>query len=502
ETLTGRLTKLSEKHSLQVIPANEVRSNHVETSQQARREFGVNLALEGSVERSGPMVRVTYHLINAQNGRQLHSDTITAPASNAFMLEDEVANSVTRALEIQLAPQEQTSQSSHRATAPAAYDFYLQGRGYLQDFTKADNLESAITVFNHALELDAEYAPAYAGLGLAYWYRFEGTREQMWLNKASGICERAVEIDDHSPQAHECLGTIYQGTGKYELAAQQFQSAVDLDPTSDHAVRGLASAYASLDRPKEAEQAYRQAISLRPNYWRGYSMLGAFYYGQTRYGEAANMFQQVIALSPDNYRGYSNLGVVYLYEGRYSEAIPLFQRALQIQSSAVTYANLGTAYYYLHKFVEAAQVFTQAVKLNDHNYERWGDLADAEIRVPNRQGEAATAYKKAISLAERELLVNPQDVRVLRNLADYYSMLGDRDRSLGYLRQALSLEPDDPMVRYKAAEVYQQLGDRETATGWLIKALNAGYSPVMVRDDPVMDDLRSDSRIRELLHSP
>ena len=500
ETLTSRLTRLTEKHSLQVIPTAELAESHIGSTSQARREFGVNLGLEGSVERSGNQVRVSYHLVDATKGQQLRGDTITAAASEPFALEDAVASSVARALEIELAPQEKSVLSSHRTTEPAAYDFYLQGRGYLQDSLKPANVESAITVFNHALELDGQYAPAYAGLGEAYWYRFEATRESTWVNKARGVCEKAVDIDEQSAQAHECLGMIYQGTGKYELAAQQFQRAVDLEPTSDDAVRGLASAYANLGKPTEAEETYRRSINLRPHYWRGYNMLGVFYFGQARYGEAAQMFRQMIALAPDNYRGFSNLGAVYLLEGRYSEAIPLFQQAGAIQPSADAYSNLATTYFHLRQFSEAARIFAQAVQLNDRDYVMWGNLADAEIRTQDKKADAAAAFKTAISLAEQELQVNPKDTRVLGNLADYYSMVGDKVSALKYLRRALSLDPDDPAVRYNAAQVYEQLGDHDAAVQWLMKALNAGYPPTMVRDSPAMDSLRLDPRVKSLLH--
>jgi serine/threonine protein kinase/tetratricopeptide (TPR) repeat protein/TolB-like protein len=502
ETLTSRLTRLTDNHSLQVIPASQLLESHAGSIGQARRDFGINLALEGSVERAGNQVRVTYHLIDATKGHQIRGDTITIAASEPFALEDRIADSVTHDLEIELAPKEKASLSSHRPTEPAAYDFYLQGRGYLQDFLRPESLQSAITVFNHALELDGQYAPAYAGLGQAYWYQFEATREQAWAHKASGVCEKAVAIDERSSQAHQCLGMIYEGTGQYQLAKEQFQRALNLEPTSDDAVLGLASSYSRLSMTTQAEETYRQAISLRPGYWRGYSTLGAFYFGQNRYSEAANMFQQVIALAPDNYRGYSNLGAVYLNQARYSEAIPLFQRAIEIQPSADAYSNLGTTYYYLRKFIESARAFTLGVKLNDHNNEMWGNLAAAELRIPDRRSEAAANYKTAISLAEQELKVNPRDVRVLGNLADYHSMVGDKQRSIEYMRQALSIEPDDPAVRYQAAQVYEQLGDRRTALQWLTRALDAGYPLALVRDDPDFDNLRSDPGVKSLLHFP
>src|SRR5664280_816155 len=339
ETLTSRLTKLTEKHSLQVIPTRELTNNRVETVRQARQEFGVNLSLEGSVQQSGSMLRVSYHLVDAKTMRQVRGDTITASVSDPFTLEDAVADSVVRALELELQPNERAALAADRMTQPSAYDFFLQGRGYLQDYLRPGNLESAISEFNHALELDSDYAPAYAGLGEAYWYSCEGTRDPSWVNKATDACSRALQHDERSAEAHNCLGTVYQGTGKFELAALQFERALELEPTSDESVRGLASAYAHMNKTGEAEETYRRAIALRPQYWRGYSMLGAFYSAHARYDEAAKMFREVIALAPDNYRGYSNLGAVCLFQGRYAEARPLFERAAAIQPTADAYST-------------------------------------------------------------------------------------------------------------------------------------------------------------------
>ena len=501
ETLTAHLSKLTEKHALQVIPATEISSNHVENVQQARREFGVNLGLEGSVQRAGPMVRVSYHLVDARSARQLWGDTITAPGSDPFSLEDEVAVSVAHALEIELNPQEQSVLASPRTTEPAAYDFFLTGRGYLQDYLKPENLESAISVLNHALELDSKYAPAYAGLGQAYWYKYEATRDATWISKATQSCERAIQLDERSAEAHDCLGMVYQGTGKYELAALQFQRAVELDPSSDDAVRGLASSYSSLGKVTQAEETYRRAISLRPQYWRGYNMLGAFYYAHARYDEATKMFRQVIALAPDNYRGYSNLGAVYLIQGRYKDAVPLFELAVAIQPTTDAYSNLATTYFHLRQFPESANTFEKAIKLNDRDYVLWGNLADAEDRTAGGRADAEVDFRKAISLAERELQVNPGDTDVLGNLADYYSMLGNRNQALAYLQKALSLGPEDAAVRFKAAQVYVQLGDKDAAVHWLGEALKAGYPRAIVRDSPVLDTLRSDLRVQEMLRS-
>ena len=84
-------------------------------------------------------------------------------------------------------------------------------------------------------------------------------------------------------------------------------------------------------------------------------------------------------------------------------------------------------------------------------------------------------------------------------MADYYSMLGEKEQALSYLQRALALGPEDASVRFQAAQVYVQLGDSSTAVHWLVEALKAGYSPTIVRDSPVMDNVRLDPRVQELL---
>src|SRR4029077_5863706 len=147
ETLTSRLTTLTEKHPLAVIPASEVRARKVATVDAARAEFGVNLGLVLNVQHAEGQERVNYSLVDATSHQQLRGGTITAPRGDPFALQDQVSASVTEALELQLQPQEKRALEAHGTTEPAAYDFYLQGRGYLQDFGEREKVESALAVF-------------------------------------------------------------------------------------------------------------------------------------------------------------------------------------------------------------------------------------------------------------------------------------------------------------------------------------------------------------------
>jgi serine/threonine-protein kinase len=498
ETVTARLTRVTERHPLLVIPAGEVRAENVHSLDDARREFGVNLVIEGSLQQAGDRVRVTYALVDATTRRQLRADTITAAMADPFAVEDRVVASVLDNLEIELQPSERRAAAVHGTSQPAAYEFYLQGRGYLQEYHKSENIERAIEDFNRTLAADPRYALAYAGLGEAFWLRYQGTHDAPWVDKALAACEQAASLDSSLASAHTCLGVVYDGTGKYEQAVGQFRQAVELEPTSDEATRGLAHAYERLGKSPEAEETYRRAIALRPQYWAGYSWLGAFYYFQARYAEAAEMFAQVVKLAPGSFRGYSNLGGTYNALGRYADALRVCERSAALRPTADAYSNLGTAYFGLRQFVEAARAYEKAVNLEAHDYLWWGNLGDARYWAPGQRAQATSAYRRAIALAQEDLRINPREARTLGYLGYYYAMVGDRKAAQSCLAQGRAVAPGNAELQLNAALAHNQLGHHDLALEWLEKALAAGISPATVRDNPFLDNLRSDPRYLRL----
>ena len=498
-TLTAQLTRLTATHALQVAPASEVWAKKVTSADAARQELGGNLVLAGTLDRSGETMRVNIALEDASTRKQLRATTITAGVSDPFAFQDRVAEGVLQMLELEMQPPERGALEAHGTTQPAANDFYLQGRGYLQDYQKPENIDNAITVFNHALEKDSHYALAYAGLGEAYWRKYALTRDARLVADASTACGRAVAIQDNQSAGHACLGMVYEGTGKFELAAQQYQRAVELEPTNDFANGGLASAYEHLGKLDEAEKTYRRAISLRPNYWAGYNWLGVFYYSHARYAEAGKMFAQVVSLAPDNFHGFTNLGGIDLLEGRLPDAISALERSVSIRPTPEARSNLGTAYFQLHKFSDAARQYEQALKLGDRDYEVWGNLGDAYYWAPGERAQATDAYKKAIALADQDLKVNPRDAKALGYLASYHAMLGNQEAALSNARQALLLAPRDQELLFNLAVTYNQLGETDRAIEFVDKALAAGFSPTTLRNTPNFDALRGNLRFQEIL---
>ena len=504
ETLTTKLTQLTVEPTLQVIPAPEIRARGTSTIDDARKEFGATLVMEGNLQRSGDRVRINIAMVDARTHRQVRAESLTIAASDPFAVQDQVVNAAVEMLALEVQPGEREALQTHGTEVASAYDFYLQGLGYLQNYDKMENIESAVKVFDTALQLDPQYALAYAGRGEAYWRMYEtseSAKDPRWIESSRRDCERSLTLSKGLPSAHICLGTVYKGTGHYEDAAAQFERAVAAEPTNDDAYRELADAYEHLGKRTDAERTYRRAIELRPHYWAGYSWLGTFYYHQARYPEAASMFSQVIALAPDSIRGYYDLGATYNSQGRYADATGMLQRSIAIRPTAAAYTNLGNAYFYLRRYGEAAGAYEEAVKLSQNDYVLWWNLADGYYWAPGRRTQAGQAYRRAITLANEALRVNPRDAYALGVLAYCHAMLGERKPALGYLQAGLRLAPEDSEMRLKAALVYSQFGDVRQTLDWLKRALASGLSVAMIRDTPNFDSLQSDRGFQELFQA-
>ncbi len=492
--LNTGLARLIERYSLQVISAAEIRAKNVTTPEEALKEFGAGLILETSVEQSKGDLRVAYFLMDAATRRQLRGDTITEPAGGADFSGD-AATRILASVESELAARESDWARSYGTSQPAAYDYFWRGRLFLLDYQDPKNVESAIAVFKYALERDPQFALAHAGLGEACLRRFEETKDPGWVPQALQACRSAVLNGPELPHGHACLGMVYNDTGRYEEAITAFGRALSLDPNYVEALQGQARAYEMLRRPEQAEQTYRQALRLRPGYWGGYRDIGQLYYRQGRYAEAAAMFQRVIDLAPENPKGYISLGGMDYQQGRWEEARALFEKSLTVRPTYEAYNNLATLYFFqVRNYTKAARMFEKVLEFNDTNYFVWGNLAAAYYWAPGERGRAPATYERAARMAEEQRAINPRDPKLLCDLADYYAMLGKRQKALPLLQDALALAPNDVQLMFSAGDTYEQLGRRDESLTLIGKALQHGFPLEVVERSPGLAKLNADPR--------
>jgi adenylate cyclase len=194
-------------------------------------QLGVDTVLEGSVRRAGERVRITAQLIDVATDSHLWSETYDREMKDVFAIQDDIAQSITDALEMALSPKERRAIQNVATSDARAYDFYLRGRSYIYTMTQHGS-ENAIRMFQQAIDLDAKYALAYAGIADAYshMYRYGARNRKIAQEKAKEASEKAIALDPDSSEAHASRGLALRINEEYAESEQEFEKAIELNP--------------------------------------------------------------------------------------------------------------------------------------------------------------------------------------------------------------------------------------------------------------------------------
>ncbi len=499
ELVTNKLRQLEQlRSSLRVVSPSDVLKEKVASAKEARSAFGATLAVTGSVHWDRDRVVVAADLVDARTLLVVAARDVEAPRADAAALQRALVERVAEMLEIELGPEAGRSAFADPPPAPGAYEFYLEGRGYLQRYDRAENLDSAVAVFDQALARDPAYALAHAGKAEAFLRRYDLTKDARFLEQARASGRRAIELDERLAPVQLTMGLVHAASGDHASAIRSFERALELEPASADAYRELARAYDAAGRTQEAEATYRRAIQLRPSSWAAYKDLGVFYNRHERLTEALPLFQRVVQLTPDNYAGYANLGGLYLRLGLHDEAAAALERSLSLRPTAQAHANLGAVYFYEGRFRDAVPAYREAVRLGRSDARVWGALADSE-RWSGLAEDAARDYRQAIALLEKELAVDPRSAEPWSRLAIHEAALGERDKAAASIGKALRLAPGDGLVLFRSALVKADAGDTERALDAVRAALEAGYPREFIRNAPPLALLGRDPRFRALV---
>ncbi len=490
EILTSNLTQLQQLHdSIWVVPISEILKNNIQSPGQANQFFGANLVVTGSLMQIDDSFRLTLNLIDAKRLRQLNSFVVDVKENKLALLQNRSIISVLKMLNLQLNPKLKGLLEAGNTNDPEAYEYYIQGRGFLQSKENFSEVESAINSFLIAIQRDSLYALAHAGLAQAYWEKYLLVKKNELAQKAVKEAKRAYELNSKLAYVNIVLGNIHDGTGKYKEAVDDFNRALGIDPVSYEAYQGLAKAYENQSLPDDAERTYENAISMQPSNWIGYHSLGVFYCNHARYNEAIVQFRKEIQLNPQNYLGLNGLGAAYYYTNKLNDAIKTFEKAFDIKQTYFLASNLGTVYYILGKYAEAAEKYKKALSINDHDYTMWGNLATAYYWAPGERDKADSAYWQAIRLGEKDKEVNPNNAQLITMLAGYYAMVHQKEKALEYVKKSVRLAPHDAETMFRAGATYEQLGDRREAIDWIIKSIKNGYPRSDIESQPELKNL-------------
>jgi tetratricopeptide (TPR) repeat protein/predicted Ser/Thr protein kinase len=473
-------------HDLEVIPPT-VSADEPPTrdARETARRLSANLALTGLLRASGDSLRVSYSLIDVQDGTQIAGDTIEGTTDDWFALEDQLVESVLRSLELR-----RGSRAPARLIHVAAHEEYLKALGLLQRSDNEASVDGAIALLERLLELEGVSGLVEAALAKAYHEKFMLTLHPEWVRRAEAACQEALRLDPHVPEVLVTLGRVLLGTGRFEPAVKSLEQALELRHDDVEALRFLSIAHERLGDVQSAERVARQAIALRPDYWNVHHRLGTLLFEAGRHQAAIESWERVIELTPDNAPGHSNLGAALFKVGSLEAAATVYRRSVEIHPTPNACTGLGTVLFYMSQREEAATWFQRAVDLNPRDAFAWGNLGDAQRWIPGQEGSSRCSLERAITLMEGQLEVNPRRAQAWGVLAAWLSKVGKLEEAAEAISRALDLAPDNEACVVYAVTVYLLIGDRRRATVMLHRAKAMGWSKTELDHDPELEALR------------
>jgi serine/threonine protein kinase/tetratricopeptide (TPR) repeat protein len=459
-------------------------------ARELARELGATILLEGEVMRAGQMIGVMARLTDAETGRVIWGSQYRGDPADLFSFQDAVCESVAEALKLSISSEVRDEIARPATTNFDAFEFYSRGRAFLERHDVKENIDFAIQMFEEALRLDGNFALSYAGLGEAYWQKYQITHDSEWVDAAISASDHALVLDPNQAPVHISLGIIYHGTGKIDSAIEEFERAIELQPVSDDAYKWLGRCWQRKGEMERAIKCFEKAIQIRPGYWENYNRLGICYYFFGRYRDAAEQFRRVITIQPDNYLGYNTLGGIYNLLGLYEDAMTMHRRAIEIYPNPPSFANLGTDYFYLGRYDDAIDAYKSAIKLDPRDDVLYRNLGDVYLRVA-RTLEAEEQFRRASELLIERLKVNPDDAGLLALLANCQAKLGREQEALSSIERAVSTEPHNIELMYQKAVISALVGRADDAIAQLGLAIANGYSRSEAQRDPDLDALRT-----------
>lgn len=447
-------------------------------------DLGVGNIVEGSVQRSGETVRITVQLIDGETLKHRWADTYDTKEVNLLQIRDTIAREVATQLRTVITDRGERMMARDAEVDSRVFMLYLQGRAELRKEHGPETLGAAEDRFKAALEIDADFARAWAGLCDTFLARFiQSGNEQAYYQKGEEACQRAIALEAGSAEVYIALGNLYRISGELDAALSEFENALSLAPDHYEAVYGIAQTLEAQGDLDGAEVQYNSLIRIEPGYWHSYNALGHFYYGSDRYAEATFNFRRVTSLDPDNALAQNNLGAAQYMQGDYAGAAASWAESVRIRPSNLVLSNVGLAAYYAGNFEEAAEMQRQALIEAPEDYRMWGRLGDAE-RQRGAIDEAYKAYGQAIRFASSAIELNPSNAEALRYLSLFYSHAGDNEAAIGTIEKVRELQPGSSSTYYYASKIYLNAGDINRAYAELDEALAKGYSKEIAEADP------------------
>jgi TolB-like protein/Flp pilus assembly protein TadD len=368
EELIYTLSKLSNLHVIAHTSSMRYKDSDKSVT-DIGQELQIGSVLEGSVRKAGNTLRITVQLINVGNQEHIWSERYDREMEDVFAIQGDIAQCVAEALEIQLLATERQGIEKKATGNLDAYTLYLKGQHFLAKRTSGD-LEKAGEYFKRAIELDPDYALAYAGLAEHYFLlpEYSDVNPKTVLPQAKAAGERALEIDSTVAQALTTLAMLSFLQDRDPSASERgFKDVIRLHPNSAEAHRLYGLVLMCLDRRDEAIEEAEKALELDPLSLIANRQLGLVLCSARSYDKAIEALLRVLELDPHYSAAHLTLGCAYLAKGMHEEALAEFEQETALPRSFVM-PYVGVVHVDMGRKGKAQQILAESVEESKHGH--------------------------------------------------------------------------------------------------------------------------------------
>src|SRR5947208_919391 len=523
------LTRLSKIADLKVISRTSTQhyKSTPENLPEVARQLGVAHILEGSVQKSGDVVRVNVQLIKAANDSHLWADTFDRKLTDIFSVESEVAKAIADQLRVKLTGEEERVIAAKPTDNPEAYDAYLRGLAYnVQTTYTPANAVAAQKYLREAVRLDPKFALGWALLSIAdaRGYITQALQPTVALREETRqAAETAVALQCNLGEALHAKGYYHYACLKdYDTAVRYFEQARQFLPNSSQILASLAYVARRRGQWERSESYFNQTERLDPRNVVLLGQVAQFYVELRRFPEALRKFDQVLDIMPGDVDTLAAKAAVAQAEGDLSRASALLA---SIHPPAEDPQALETQVYQAILERRPAQIIPRLKEILVKPDPALGSIT-GELRfylgwaqeVAGDHTAAQESWRQARSELEPFLKEQPENFGLMGYLALTSMGLGDKAAAFKLIERAMAVMPIErdagggPIPIEILARVSARMGEPDRAIAALQKLLSIPYdgalaqnvplTPALLRLDPMFDPLRNDPRFQKLVASP
>ncbi|PYK69103.1 MAG: hypothetical protein DME45_03895 [Verrucomicrobia bacterium] len=516
EEIMTRLAKITDLKVISRTSTQQYQSKPGNLSQIAK-ELGVAHVLEGSVQKVGEQVRVNVQLIKADRDSHIWAETYDRKLTDIFGVESDVAKSIAQSLQAKLSGREEQAFAIQPTDNPDAYDAYLRGLAVeSESLLSVYPLQKAISFYKRAVQLDPNFALAWARLSRMYSVLYSSFGDR--TGNAKGALERAQALQPDA--AETLLALAYYENDElrdYEHARETFLRVAKLLPGNSEVPASLATIARREEQWDKVTGYSEKALALDP---RNPELLlrVAFNYGDQRQFETAlSVLDRALQIRPDDLDLKAAKAAMYQAQDKLTEADRYLSDVTAMTPSYEAVGAKVTQLRLERKNDEAVQLLKTRVAQFQFGSEVEEAVFDYFLAFAQHvAGDSAAAQATAAQTRDRLVQLTreqPDNDWLAVMLSQTYAIVGDKAAAwkeverVKTITSSLSDAAIGPFADENVAVVATILGEKSRAIDSLSHLARIPYSgwiygnpitPAVLRRDPIWDPLRSDPAFQKL----